>query len=205
MTIVVGYDGRREGRDALALAAALVPLLDEDLLVASTYTSPETSFGLTAEELQAEGERIAAEGAGELPAGVEATSVAIPGRSAAEGLYQLLEAEHPSMVIVGSSHRGPLGAVLAGRVASRLLTASPCPVAVAPRGLAMREEPVLRAIGVGFDDTPESWNAVQRAAALGIKAGARLRLIHALQPVAAPPMAPEESERLTRELRGHRP
>jgi nucleotide-binding universal stress UspA family protein len=68
----------------------------------------------------------------------------------------------------------------------------------------MRDTPVLREIGVGFDDTPESWNAVQRAAAIGIVAGARLRIIHALQPVAAPPMAPEESERLTGELRVQR-
>lgn len=204
MTIVVGYDGRREGRDALALAAALAPILGEALLVASVYPSPETSFGLSAEGLQTTGERTATEGVGELPEGVDATPVAVPGRSPAEGLYHLLEAERPSMIVVGSSHRGPLGHVLAGRVASRLLTASPCPVAVAPRGLAMRDRPVLREIGVGFDETPESWNAVQRAAAIGIVAGARLRIIHALQPVAAPPMAPQESERLTRELRVQR-
>jgi nucleotide-binding universal stress UspA family protein len=204
MTIVVGYDGRREGRDALALAAALAPVLGEALLVVSVYPWPETSFGLTAEELHAAGERTAAEGVGELPDGLDATPVAVPGRSAAEGVYRLLESEHPSIVVVGSSHRGPLGSVLAGRVASRLLTASPCPVAVAPRGLAMREPPVLREIGVGFDDTPESWNAVQRAAAIGVAAGAMLRIIHALQPVVAPPMAPDQSERLTQELRMRR-
>ena len=200
MTIVVGYDGRREGRDALTLAAALASVIGEDLLVASVYPSPETGVGLTTEELQARGERLAAEGVGELPDGVHATPVAVPGHSAAEGLYRLIEAETPSLVVVGSSHRGTLGNVLAGRVASRLLTAAPCPVAVAPRGASMGDPPVLRKIGVGFDDTPESWNAVQRAAAIGIAAGASLRLIHALQPVAAPPMAPEESARLTGEL-----
>ena len=66
MTIVVGYDGRREGRDALALAAALAPTLGEDLLVA-LYPSPETSFGLTSEELHDKGERMVAEGVKELP------------------------------------------------------------------------------------------------------------------------------------------
>jgi nucleotide-binding universal stress UspA family protein len=112
MTIVVGYDGRREGRDALALAAALTPLLAEALLVASVYPSPETSFGRTAEELRGAGERTAAEGVGELPDGVDARRVAVPGRSAAEGIYRLREAEHPSMVVVGSSHRGPLDTCL---------------------------------------------------------------------------------------------
>jgi nucleotide-binding universal stress UspA family protein len=204
MTIVVGYDGRREGRDALALAACLARSLSEPLLVVSVYPSPGPDVGDRAEELRAAGERTAAEGVGALPEAVESASVAVPGRSASEGIYRLLEAEHPSMVVIGSSHRGPLGQVLAGRVASRLLTASPCPVAVASRGLAMRDEPVLREIGVGFDDTPESWNAVQRAAAIGIAVGGRLRIIHALQPVTAPPMAPDESERLTRELRVQR-
>jgi nucleotide-binding universal stress UspA family protein len=204
MAIVVGYDGRREGRDALVLAAALGRILGEELLVASVYPSPDTSTGLPGEELRQRSERVAAEGVGELPEGTAATTIAVAGHSAAEGLFHLIEADPPSMVVLGSSHRGALGNVLAGRVASRLLTASPCPVAVAPRGLAMRDGTVLREIGVGFDDTPESWNAVQRAAAIGVRAGAGLRIIHALQPVAAPPMAPEESERLTRELREQR-
>ena len=77
MTIVVGYDGRREGRDALALAAALAPTLGEDLLVASVYPSPETSFGLTSEELHDKGERMAAEGVKELPEG-RCEPVAVP-------------------------------------------------------------------------------------------------------------------------------
>jgi nucleotide-binding universal stress UspA family protein len=204
MTIVVGYDGRREGRDALALAASLARPLGEALIVASVYPSAEPGLDTRVKELRADCERTAAEGAGELPDGVDSLPVAVPGRSAAEGIYRLLDAEHPSMVVIGSSHRGPIGQVLAGRVASRLLTASPCPVAVAPRGLAMQDEPVVREIGVGFDDTPESWNAVQRAAAIGVAVGGRLRIIHALQPVTAPPMSPDESERLTRELRVQR-
>jgi nucleotide-binding universal stress UspA family protein len=204
MTVVVGYDGRREGRDALALAAELARPLGEPLIVVSVYPSPEPGLDTRAEELRDMCERTAAEGVGELPEDVNSVPIAVPGRSAAEGIYRLLEAERPDMVVIGSSHRGPIGQVLAGRVASRLLTASPCPVAVAPRGLAMQDEPVLREIGVGFDDTPESWNAVQRAAAIGVAVGGRLRIIHALQPVTAPPMAPEESERLTRELRVRR-
>jgi nucleotide-binding universal stress UspA family protein len=204
MTIVVGYDGRREGRDALALAAGLARPLGESLIVVTVYPSPEPGLDTGAEKLRAMCERTAAEGAAELPEDVNSVPIAVPGRSAAEGIYRLLEAEHPDMAVIGSSHRGPIGQVLAGRVASRLLTASPCPVAVAPRGLAMQDESVVREIGVGFDDTPESWNAVQRAAAIGVAVGGRLRIIHALQPVTAPPMAPEESERLTRELRVRR-
>ena len=204
MTIVVGYDGRLEGRDAVALGASLARALGEPLLVASVYQSPETALGLSAAELRARAEQTAADGAAQAPADLERRHVAVLGRSPAQGLHDFAEEERPTALVVGSSHRGPLGRVIAGRVASRLFAGAPCPVAVAPRGYARRDDTQLRSIGVGFDDTPESWNAIQRAAALGVAAGARLRVIHALHPVIAPPMAPEESERLTRELRASR-
>ena len=204
MTIVVGYDGRLEGRDAVALGASLARALDEPLLVASVYQSPETVLGFSAAELRARAEQTAADGAAQAPADLERRHVAVLGRSPAQGLHDFAEEERPTALVVGSSHRGPHGRVIAGRVASRLFAGAPCPVAVAPRGYARRDDTQLRSIGVGFDDTPESWNAIQRAAALGVAAGAGLRVIHALHPVIAPPMAPEESERLTRELRASR-
>lgn len=204
MTVVVGYDGRLEGRDAVALGASLARVLNEPLLVATVYQSPETPIGLTAAELRARAEGIAAEGAAQVPAELERRHVAVLGRSPSQGLHDFAEKEEPTALVVGSCHRGPLGRVIAGRVASRLFAGAPCPVAVAPRGYARRPDTQLRSIGVGFDDSPESWNAIQRAAALGVAAGATLRVIHALQPVIAPPMAPEESEQLTRELRASR-
>lgn len=204
MTIVVGYDGRLEGRDAVALGASLARALDEPLLIASVYQSPETALGLSAAELRALAEQTAADGAAQARADLERRHVAVLGRSPAQGLHDFVEEERPTAIVVGSSHRGPHGRVIAGRVASRLFAGSPCPIAVAPRGYARRDDMQLRSIGVGFDDSPESWNAIQRAAALGVAAGATLRVIHALHPVIAPPMAPEESERLTRDLRASR-
>lgn len=200
MTVVVGYDGRPDGRDALALGASLARALGEPLLVASVYLPGEAILGVTVAELRQEAERTAAEGVVGLPEDLHADPVAVPGNSAAHGLYELLEAEEPTAVVIGSSHRGAVGRVLAGNVALRLLTASGCPVAVAPRGLADTDA-ALRTIGVGFDDSAESWNALQRAAAIGVAAGATLRLIHAFQPVAAPPPVAMESELLTRGLR----
>jgi nucleotide-binding universal stress UspA family protein len=209
MSVLVGYDGRPESRDALALAALLGRALGEPLIVACVYPPPDNTIGLTGADTGAEAdfrsraEHTAAEGRAALPHGLDASTAAVLGGSAAQGLHDLAESERPAAIVLGSSHRGALGRVLAGSVASRLFSAAPCPVAIAPRGSAGSETTVLRLVGVGFDDNPESWNALQRAAALGVAAGARLRLIHAVQPVIAPPMAPEESERLTRELRAH--
>ena len=59
-------------------------------------------------------------------------------------------------VVVGSSHRGALGRVLVGNVATQLLSGGPCPVLLAPRGLEDRAPLALWLIGVGFDDSGES-------------------------------------------------
>ena len=58
--------------------------------------------------------------------------------------------------MVGSSHRGALGRVLVGNVATQLLSGGPCPVLLAPRGLEDRAPLALWLIGVGFDDSGES-------------------------------------------------
>ena len=42
-------------------------------------------------------------------------------RSAAQGLHELAESAQADALIVGSSHRGAIGRVLAGSVAERLL------------------------------------------------------------------------------------
>ena len=134
MTIVVGYDGRLEGRDAVALGPSRARALEEPLLVASVDQSPQMVFGLSATELRAQAERTAAAGAAQLPADLERRHVAVLGRSPAEGLHDFAEEELPTALVVGSSHRGPFGRVIAGRVASRLFAGAPCPIAVAPRG-----------------------------------------------------------------------
>jgi nucleotide-binding universal stress UspA family protein len=178
---LVGFDGREQGRDALALGRVLSQAEGATLLVVSAYRADNSASARASEDLRAEAEQLVAEGI-QLAGGdslVEGMTVA--GRSPARALHELAEREHPALVVVGSSHRGALGRVLAGNVAQQLLAGSPCPVAIAPRRLADRA-PELRTIGVGFDDGPDSWSALQRAAALAAGVGASVRVIHALQP-----------------------
>ena len=104
MTIVVGYDGRLEGHDAIALGASLAGALDEPLLVACVHQSPQTSHGLSTAELHAQAERTAAEGAASAPADLERQHIAVLGRSPAQGLHDFAEEEHPTALVVGSSH-----------------------------------------------------------------------------------------------------
>jgi nucleotide-binding universal stress UspA family protein len=196
--VVVGYDGRPQGRDALALGASLARTLDAPLIVAAVYPSEDVVSSLPAEEHRAGADRLAREGVDELAGVLDARPYPVAGRSPAHGLHEL--AEGAAALAVGSSHRGALGRVLAGNVATQLLSGSPCPVAVAPRGLAGEEVP-LRTFGVAFDGSPESWTALQRGAALALAGGGSVRIIPALEPITAPPVSPLEGDRILRERR----
>lgn len=54
-----------------------------------------------------------------------------------------------------------------------------CALAIAPLRMRMRKQPQLREIGVGFDDTEESWAALETAAALARAAGTELAVLGA--------------------------
>jgi nucleotide-binding universal stress UspA family protein len=201
--IVVGYDGRPQGRDAPALGSSLARALDAPLIVAAVYPSEDVLSPLSPEQRRASAERLAKDGMGELAPGLDTRPYPVAGRSPAHGLHDLAEAEDAAALVVGSSHRGALGRVLAGNVATQLLSGSPCPVAVAPRGLAGGPAP-LRALGVAFDASPESWTALQRAAALALASGGSVRIIHALEPLPGPTGSPSETDRILRERRARR-
>jgi nucleotide-binding universal stress UspA family protein len=97
--------------------------------------------------------------------------------SPARALHRMAERERADVLVVGSAHRGAVGRVLGGDVALGSLHGSPCPVAVAPRGMADRDATPLSRIGVGFDGTQESRQALALAVALAKTARAHLQLL----------------------------
>jgi nucleotide-binding universal stress UspA family protein len=194
---MVGVDDRPQACDALALGAALADALGAGLIVASVFPSESRLTSAHTQELRDKAERTAANALDWLADGVAAEKRVVPGRSPAHGLHDLAESLDAAAIVVGSSHRGPLERVLVGNVAAQLFAGGPCPVLVAPRGLADRGPLALRVIGVGFDDSGESWNALGRAASLAAATGGSVRVIHALAPLtSAPnsPLAPVEAE-----------
>lgn len=108
----------------------------------------------------------------------------IPGNAAAAELQRLSEKDTTGGVVVGSTHRGPVGRVLPGAVGERLLTGSASPVAIAPRGYADRPAARLERVGVAFDGSDEARGALEVGRALALASGAELRLISVFQPVA---------------------
>jgi nucleotide-binding universal stress UspA family protein len=105
-------------------------------------------------------------------------------------LAELARTERADLLVLGSTHRGPVGRVLPGAMADRLLGDATCAVAVAPRGfggpsdgdsgwrpLGGDDERVgIRVIGCGYDGSPAAREALDIAAELAVSSGAALRV-----------------------------
>jgi nucleotide-binding universal stress UspA family protein len=116
-------------------------------------------------------------------AGIEVEKHLVHGHSPAEGLHRAVAACDARLVVLGSSHHGTLGRVVAGSVAGHLLHGSPCAVAVAPRGYADDPHGSFRTIAVAYDGSREARAAAARAGDLALRSEATLRVIS----VATPP------------------
>jgi nucleotide-binding universal stress UspA family protein len=177
-TIIVGYDGRERAADGLALGRVLAAPLEAEFVAACVH-----STGLDWPPPAPDWERLLAQEAAKrlaaIPDGASIRKETIGSSSPARGLLEFAEREQAELLVVGSSHRGALGAALLGSVARSLLHGAPCGVAVAPSGFA-RAAAVPTLIGVGFDDSAESWHALQGAIRIAESCRARLRLIAVL-------------------------
>jgi len=95
--------------------------------------------------------------------------------SPARALHELSETAGAALIVVGSTTRGPVRRVLPGSVAQQLLSGAACPVAIAPHGYD--EDRVLSTVGVAFDGSKESEQALAGARRLTRRVGGRLRII----------------------------
>ena len=177
-TIVVGVDGREGGRDALHLARGLARIGDGRLAAVWVFPYAHPLRGKTPvpdvvlrEQAQAALDRELANEK------IEAQAVVLGDTSPARGLHRVAEHEHASLIVVGSTHHGRLGRAFAGDDAVATLHGSPCPVAVAPRAVAVPEEGALRRIGVGYDGRAEARQALALATTLARSTGAHLELL----------------------------
>jgi nucleotide-binding universal stress UspA family protein len=187
--IIIGYQDTPQGEDALALGALLaetlrvrpvaatVPLIATILPWSDRLMSEsdlETALYLeTKQPFAAVRDRLGA---------LDPETRAIAARSPAAALYELASEEQALLIVVGSTHRGPLGRVLPGSVGQALLHGGPCAVAVAPRGYATRDERRLQRLGVAFDGSAEAWAAFETAVKLAERRHAILTVVTVAEP-----------------------
>jgi nucleotide-binding universal stress UspA family protein len=177
LEIIVGVDGTERGEDALAFARRFSAVTGARLTLAAVYAyeellGPAADRGRLRDDAVAmlERERASLDGAD-----VATRVVADP--SPARGLQSLAEQGRAALIVIGSSHRGMIGRVLAGTTAERLLHGAPCPVAVVPLGYRKRVESPIRTIGVGYDASEESQRALNAASDAARRLDADLRVI----------------------------
>ncbi len=178
--VIVAYDGHEQGRDALALGRQLALAAGARLILAQAFPPERRRIGARSRQRGPSEEERA--GLAELASsleGVETEARALAGDSAAKALYGLAGENPDAVLVLGSSQRGAVGQVMPGGVVEPMLHGSPCPVAVAPRGLA-RSDYGLRVLGVAFDGSAESRAALELAGELALRATATVRVIGVL-------------------------
>ena len=127
--VIVGFDGNGESCDALAFGKLIAGATAAELSVAAVYPGRN---GASTEPRRDFFSRVFARAAYEVGETSFTRREMID--SPARGLHGLADAEGASLIVVGSTHRGRFGEVLPGSVGNQLLSGTPCPVAVAPRG-----------------------------------------------------------------------
>jgi len=181
--VIVGVDGRPNGRDAITLATRLLAP-EGKLTLANIHGGAHNPVhastpGRLTEESEASRELLERERtAAEVQAELIDHAASSPGR----GLHDLAEQQDADLLVVGSCSRGPFGRVLIGDDTRTSLNGAPCAVAVATRGYAEHPVPIA-AIGVGYDGSPESEIALLRAREL---AESNRALVRALEVVSIP-------------------
>jgi nucleotide-binding universal stress UspA family protein len=192
-TVVVGVDEHQGGRDATALAKKL--LADDGSLIRARVAIRDSLVGRNRspniEPAESrEGREPSADGAEELQGDDDMRWIV--SSSVGRGLHELADVEHADLLVVGSCRRGLLGRVMIGDDTSDALNGVSCAIAIAPFGYAERPS-VLREIGVAYNGSPESKDALQVARGLAAEHGARLsgfRAVSVPSYLAAPGVGP---------------
>lgn len=167
--VVVGVDGQAGGRDAIALAQQLIDS-DGELTLANVWNPDGTEL--------LERERAAAN--------VDARLQSVDGYSVGSALHELADSSQADLLVVGSSRRGLNERVFLGGVTRAALHDARCPVAVAPTGYSRRPH-LIGEVGVGYNGSPESEQALASARRLAAETGAKLSALEVVS------MAPRDS------------
>jgi len=124
MCVVVGYVATAEGEAALATAAAEARSRDVELVVILSERGHR--FGTDPQDLQNLADDVASrlDGSG-LRYEVRQTS---RGRDVAEDIIGAAESGAAELIVIGLRRRSPVGKLLLGSNAQRILLDAPCPV-----------------------------------------------------------------------------
>lgn len=201
-TILIGYDGSEQGRDAIDLGVRLGRVSGAKLILANVYTGflePHVGKGDISGYVNTV-KRDAERTLYEAPCNEHVELRAIDAASAARGLQELAEETGAQLIVIGSTAKGKAGLITTGSTGEALLHGGPCAVAVAPAGYHKDSTERPGRIAVGYEDTEEARNALASAVDLARACGAQLNVITVAAPVTL--YGPPEYRAAQREARG---
>ena len=175
--VLVGVDGRPNGRDAIVLAGQLADPGGR-LTLAHVHADEldlahALARGAAAKERESSAQLLERERA---TASVSAELASIAAPSPGRGLHLQAERQGADLLVVGSCHRGSFGRVMLSDHARAALNGTPCAVAIASLGLAEHPTPIAR-VGVAYDGSPESAAALAAARTLAAPTRATLNAL----------------------------
>ena len=184
--VVVGVDDLERGRDALELAKAVI---SDDAEVALVYVevlqgdpAVETDTGADAET-----QRFGLERLGrlrdELHPGASVSRIQAP--SVRDGVHDFAAGRGADLIVIGAGSREVVAHSVLGDEAREVLENPPCTVAVAPRGYAAHSHR-LRSIGVGYNGSAESEQALALARTIASERHATLSAFEAVRTAVYP-------------------
>ncbi len=184
--VLVGVDGRPNGRDAIALASRLTDP-DGKLTLAHVHSgrlrpSHAITPGLVREEREASEKLLERERAA---CDVNAELINIVSMSPGQGLHQQAEEQNADLLVVGSCSHGAFGRAMLGDDTRGALNGASCAVAIASLGFAQHQDPIAK-VGIGYDGSHESQAALAMAQMLVASTSAT---VHALEVVSIPTYA----------------
>lgn len=181
MGILIGFDDSSFGLDALVLGLKLAAGRNETVTVVTAYPDAERGLAVSESPWLREAKKVAEkklDAAREMVANRDDVAFHVIGpASASRALHEYAQQTDPSIVVVGSSERAPVGRLSLGSNVERLLAGAPCPVAVAPRGYRNNSEEKFRFLSVAYDESPEAKDALDIGHAIAQRDGLSLRLV----------------------------
>ncbi len=182
--LLIGLDPEHHAEDVLRLGLLLTSIVAAPPLVVSVAEWPRLAAWTS--EMQRSLDESLAEPFARARERLEepvAETRALHGDSVAGALERLAESEQAAAIVIGSSHRGPIGRLLAGSVGASLMQAAPCAVAVAPAGYGRAAAPgPARRIAVAFDGTEEAWVALRTGSRIAARSHASLTIVAVSDP-----------------------
>jgi nucleotide-binding universal stress UspA family protein len=177
--VIVGVGDEDAGRDAVGLATLLgcgqrpLALAYVERVALVPADSPAASQSAECRRAMQRLASLAVE------AGVGAELSCVQAPSVASGLHELAASRRADLLVIGASGRDELDRALVGDDTREVLSHAPCAVAVASTGFATRP-PIMHRIGVAYDGSPESEQALALARRLARDRDAALSAFHAV-------------------------